>query len=166
MRRFCVRAAVLSVVLAAALLAGLVRSGTPVGPVHAQAVKDTARVVIVDSNATFSPANEYLGQWGFAPSHVTVTQGEPIEFDNPAGNFFPHTVTSITWSGSPTSRTLTVGAAFNSSPTNDAFLTPGTSFTLDTSTLQPGQYLYFCSIHPWMVGTITVTAPDASATPQ
>ena len=33
---------------------------------------------------------------------------------------------------------------------------PGSSFVLDTSTLDAGQYVYYCTIHPWMVGTFTV----------
>jgi len=80
-----------------------------------------------------------------------------LEFDNPAGNNFPHTVTSITWTGQAPDRTLASGQAFNSSPTRADYIMPGSSYILDTSTLMPGQYLYYCAIHPWMVGTFTVT---------
>lgn len=128
---------------------------------HAQTVKNIAHVAIIDSAVTFDAAGiEYEGAWGFGPEHVQVTQGEPIEFDSSSSNNYPHTVTSITWSGTPNDRTLISGAAFNSTPSADMRLMPGSSFTLDTSSLNPGQYVYYCTIHPWMVGTISVTAPQ------
>ncbi|MHB8574774.1 MAG: cupredoxin domain-containing protein [Dehalococcoidia bacterium] len=145
-------------VAAAAVTAGLAIGGGSGshGLVHAQMVKDTARVVIVDGNDSFTPGNDFLGNWGFAPGHVAVHQGETIEFDNSAGNAFPHTVTSITWTGAAPDRTLVSGDTFNSSPTKADYVMPGSSWVLDTSTLDPGQYVYYCAIHPWMVGTFTV----------
>jgi plastocyanin len=138
-------------------LAFVVGGGGSAGQhVRAQAVKDSARVVMIDSNASFTPGNEYLGPWGFSPAHTAVTKGEQIEFDNPMGNYFPHTVTSITWTGMSPDRVLASGTAFNSSPTREQYLMPGASFVLDTSTLDPGQYVFYCSIHPLMVGSITV----------
>jgi plastocyanin len=124
--------------------------------VQAQAVKDAPRVTIYDSNVNFTAGNPAEGEWGFAPVHIAVTQGTPIQFDNPASNNFPHTVTSIGWSGTAPDRTLTSGVQFNSSPTKDAYIMPGGTFTLDTSALDPGQYDFYCTIHPWMVGTLTV----------
>lgn len=124
--------------------------------VQAQTVKDASRVTIYDSNVNFTPGNPAEGEWGYAPVHIAVKQGASIEFDNPASNNFPHTVTSIGWSGTAPDRTLTSGVQFNSSPTKDAYIMPGASFTLDTTTLDPGQYDFYCTIHPWMVGTLTV----------
>src|SRR5207249_4883363 len=80
----------------------------------------------------------------------------------PAGNTYPHTVTSITWTGMAPTRTLTSGLLFDSSPTREQYLLPGDSFTLDTTTLDPGQYLYYCTLHPWMVGSITVAPAETS----
>jgi hypothetical protein len=54
-------------------------------------------------------------------------------------------------------RTLTHGAAFDSSPTREEVLMPGSSWSLDTSSLEAAQYLYYCWLHPWMVGSITVS---------
>ncbi len=140
-----------------AVLVGAAGSRHPSASGQAQQAKDTPRVAMFDSPVNFTPGNEYEGSWGFTPAHLAVHQGEQIEFDNPVGNNYPHTVTSITWSaGPPPHRQLTVGAAFDSSPTPDQYLMPGGSFVLDTSTLDPGQYLYYCTIHPWMVGSITV----------
>jgi len=119
----------------------------------------TPRVTIVQNDAGFTPADaDGLGEWTFAPSHLEVTQGEQIEFDNPATSTVPHTVTSITWSGMPPTRTLASGEKFDSSPTRDTLIQPGQAWTLDTSTLDPGQYVYYCTLHPWMVGTFTVVA--------
>lgn len=84
-------------------------------------------------------------------------KGEKITFDNPAGNNRPHTVTSITWSGTAPTRTLESGTKFDSSPTLEMRITPGNSFTLDTTDLDAGNYVYYCTLHPWMVGTFTVT---------
>lgn len=47
-------------------------------------------------------------------------------------------------------------------------------FTLDTSTLEYGEYKYFCSVHPWMTSTLiieepvntTVIIPDGAGVPQ
>lgn len=146
------------VVLGAVGLAFAASSGDRAGrPAIAQVAKDMPRVIMFDSNASFTAGNDYLGAWGFMPAHLTVTQGEQIEFDNPAGNNFPHTVTSITWNGQAPDRSLTSGQLFTSSPTRDDYIMPGAAFVLDTSTLMPGQYVYYCVIHPWMVGTFTLT---------
>lgn len=126
---------------------------------HAQAVKNMARVTIFDSNTTFDASGiEKQGYWGFGPEHIDVHQGDMIEFDSSASNSFSHTVVSITWSGSPDARTLDSGTAFNSSPTRADEIAPGGSWTLDTTNLKPGQYVYYCAMHPWMVGTFSVEA--------
>ena len=98
----------------------------------------TPRVLMVDNDGGFTPGDPGTGQWGFSPAHITVMQGETIVFDNPAGNFRPHTVTSITWSGTAPTRTLESGTRFDSSPTRDALVTPGGSFALSTAELEAG----------------------------
>jgi plastocyanin len=126
-----------------------------------RAIAYNARVEIIDNDASFRPAGgPGIGLWGFGPDHIAVTQGDPIVFDNPAGNRQSHTVTSLSWTGSSPYRTLDAGAKFDSSPTKDQAIAPGNSWTLDTSTLDPGQYTFYCTIHPWMVGTFTVSAPQ------
>lgn len=118
----------------------------------------TPRVVMVDNDARigqqgFDPG---AGWWGFAPSHIEVWKGEKIVFDNPTGNFRPHNVVSIDREGGPFDFKLVAGARFNSSPTREALVNPGGQWTLDTTDATPGHYTYHCSLHPWMVGTITV----------
>jgi plastocyanin len=76
----------------------------------------------------------------YIPYHVTVSAGEEITWSN--DDSAAHTVTSGTPSDGP-------DGLFDSS----LFMAGGTfSVTLDES----GEYPYFCMVHPWMVGTITV----------
>ena len=124
--RPAVRWLAVPVVLGLALVAGSgVLAQQPSGP-------PAPRVVMFDNNGTFAPGDPATGQWTFVPAHITVSRGETITFDNPAGNFRPHTVTSITWEGQAPTRTLASGARFDSSPTRETLIMPGGSFTLDT----------------------------------
>ena len=151
MQRRTAQRALLAAVVGAILVAG---PGLTVGAQPPPAAVN--RVLMYDNGGSFMPGDPASGLWSFAPHHIQVTHGDSIEFVNPEGNRLPHTVTSITWSGQPPNRELTHGAAFDSSPTQADRLMPGSTWTLDTATLNPGQYLYYCWIHPWMVGSITV----------
>jgi plastocyanin len=126
---------------------------------------DTPHVTIFDSNSPpYNPIDGTTGGWGYAPNHVIVTQGQQIVFDNPASNFQPHTVTSLVFSQGDggNSTNVVAGTLFDSSPTRADRLAPGTSWTLDTSNLKPGQYEYYCSAHPWMLGSFTVLPASSS----
>jgi plastocyanin len=114
------------------------------------------RVTMIDNNAPTMGITAGRGEWGFAPSHVTVRRGESIVFDNPSTNFRPHSVTSISWSGTFANRVLESGKQFDSSPSAMELMMPGSTYTVETINLDPGYYLYYCVIHPWMVGTFTV----------
>jgi plastocyanin len=72
----------------------------------------------------------------FAPMNLSVPAGATVTWDNEDGE--PHTVVSV--SGDFRSQALDEKDHFS-----HQFTTPGT-------------YKYLCSIHPKMVGTITVTA--------
>lgn len=115
------------------------------------------RVVIVDNDGSFTPGDPGTGMWGFSPAHLTVTKGETIVFDNPAGNFRPHSVTSLRRTGMAPTFVWESGTLFDSSPTPMELIRVGMSYTLDTTDLNPGTYVYYCNLHPWMVGSITVT---------
>ena len=76
----------------------------------------------------------------YIPYHVTVSAGEEITWSN--DDSAAHTVTSGTPAGGP-------DGIFDSS----LFMAGGTfSVTLDSA----GEYPYFCMVHPWMTGIITV----------
>jgi plastocyanin len=149
-----VRVVLASAVVGASLVGGVLG-------VSSSASAATARVQIIDNDGP-TPAqgiDHRTGQWGFAPAHITVMKGEPVVFDHQAGNFRPHDVTSISNAGTGSAPVLEAGAKFGSGTAMEDWLRPGSSWTLDTNAVDPGHYPYFCSLHPWMVGTITVLSP-------
>ena len=115
-------------------------------------------VTMIDNDAPAVNQGIDMGQayWGYGPQLVHVKKGEQITFMNPASNKRPHSVTSISLGGMPFENSLVAGGKFDSSPTREALVTPGNSWTLDTATLDAGNYAYYCRIHPWMVGQVTV----------
>jgi plastocyanin len=114
--------------------------------------------VFVDNDAP--PVNQGIdakqSAWGYGPTQIVVTKGEMVTFMNPADNKRPHSVTSLSLAGPSFENGMAAGAKFDSSPSRETLVTPGNSWTLDTGTLDPGTYAYFCRIHPWMVGEVTV----------
>ena len=80
-----------------------------------------------------------IKNFAFDPSQLTVKTGTVVKWTNQDGA--PHTIVSDT--GSP--------AAFSSDS-----LSSGASYTFTFT--QPGTYMYHCSIHPSMKGTIMVTS--------
>jgi len=119
---------------------------------------DGPMISFVDNDAP--PASQAIdarqSAWGFSPSQLVVKKGEQVMFMNPESGKRPHSATSITPGGQAFENALTAGAKFDSSPAREALVTPGNSWTLDTSTLDPGNYAFYCRIHPWMVGELTV----------
>jgi plastocyanin len=85
------------------------------------------------SDATIS-----ISEFMFAPTALTVVAGTTVRWKNLDPE--PHTVRSV-------------DTSFRSDPLdqNDSF-----TFKFD----KPGTYRYVCSIHPQMVGTIVVQAPN------
>jgi plastocyanin len=148
---------VYSIAAALAMSASLSLAGTPT------ASAEDKTVMIVDQEAPQTPGNNEQGSWGYAPFHISAAVGDKITFVQGETAFRPHTVTSVTWEGQGVEKTLTAGALFNSSPTRETTLTKGQSYVLDTAPMQPGQYLYYCALHPWMVGTISLMAPAVEA---
>lgn len=118
----------------------------------------TVTVTIYDNDAPLPSGGFDPGQgwWNYAPSHVQVQQGEPIVFNNAASNRWPHTVTSLDRSGTSYAPTFTAGGRFDSSPDQASNVPVGGSWTLDTGSLPPGNYAYYCRLHAWMVASISV----------
>jgi plastocyanin len=113
-------------------------------------------VTIFDNAASGMGFNRDQAFWGFGPYHVEARQGATVAFYNPDTNAHPHTVTSLVREGSPFANRVAVGSLFDSSPNQADLIAPGGAFRLDTSRLAPGQYPYFCKLHPWMTGFVTV----------
>lgn len=85
-----------------------------------------------------------VGDNFFDPASVTVTTGSTIIWKNMGTH--NHTATS----GSPSARS----GLFDSGP-----LSPNQSFQQTFST--PGNFAYFCTVHPEMTGMIIVQAPSS-----
>jgi len=93
-----------------------------------------ASTVSSEPSAQEQQANVHISAFLFDPPSVTVNAGESVTWMNTDG--VPHTSTAAAehrWGG-----LMYLGEAF--------------TYTFD----EPGQYLYFCEMHPAMAGTINV----------
>ena len=84
------------------------------------------------------------GNPAYVPPDLSVKKGETVTVVN--DDNAPHTATS---GNGPED----AGQVFDTS-----LIMAGDSGTIDTSTLEAGEYPYFCTVHPFMKGTLTVTA--------
>ncbi len=86
------------------------------------------------------------GNPSFTPATLTVKKGAVITVTNT--DTAPHTSTS----GSDPS------APNNGKSWDTSLIMPGKSAKINTANLAPGNYPYHCTVHPYMKGTLTVTA--------
>jgi plastocyanin len=84
------------------------------------------------------------GNPAYDPDTITVKVGDTIAVDNEDST--PHTVTNGKDATDPN-----MGKLFDTSIIN-----AGDSSEIVTTDLQPGEYPYFCAVHPYMTGTMTV----------
>jgi plastocyanin len=84
------------------------------------------------------------GNPSYDPDSLTVKAGDTIAVDNE--DSAPHTVTNGKDATDPN-----MGKLFDTSIIN-----AGDSSEIVTTDLQPGEYPFFCSVHPYMIGTMTV----------
>jgi cytochrome c oxidase subunit 2 len=84
------------------------------------------------------------GNPSYAPDTLTVKKGDVITVTN--DDTAPHTATSGTGPEDPNSAKL-----FDTS-----IIMAGDTAQIDTASLEPGDYNYHCTVHPFMKGTITV----------
>lgn len=85
------------------------------------------------------------GNPSYNPADLKVKKGDTIRVSN--ADTAPHTVTSGTGGDDPNS-----GKAFDSSIIN-----AGESAKIETANLAAGDYPYYCQVHPYMKGKLTVT---------
>jgi plastocyanin len=102
----------------------------------------TAVVSFPAASAQTTATEVKIDNFAFAPQRLTVKAGTAVTWTNE--DDIPHTVTS--------SNKVFRSKALD---TNDKF-----SFTFTT----PGEYKYFCSLHPHMTGAIVVEATTGGAT--
>ncbi len=111
---------------------------------HEMAFAATTQVSIV--NGASSKACQ-ISQTCYYPDQVQVEAGDAVTWTN--GDATTHTVTSVDSNGTPDgkfdSSTITAGQTF--------------SYTFNNA----GTYNYFCSLHPWMTGVITVQGFSVSS---
>lgn len=92
---------------------------------------------VVAQQTASAPTDEIaIDNFAFGPARLTIAAGTKITWVNHDEE--PHTVNSVEKAVSFKSAALDTGDQF--------------SFVFS----QPGAYKYFCSIHPYMVGTIVV----------
>jgi cytochrome c oxidase subunit 2 len=84
------------------------------------------------------------GNPAYDPAELSVKKGDVVNVVNNDNAI--HTATS---GNGPED----AGQAFDTS-----LIMVGASGTIDTSTIEAGEYPYFCTVHPFMKGTLTVTA--------
>ena len=81
----------------------------------------------------------------YSPNPIQVSVGTTVTWTN--NDAQPHTVTSGS-NGQPDNK-------FNSSPNFTPLLNPGQTFSFTFT--EAGEYPYFCTLHPNMVGTVSVS---------
>ncbi len=92
------------------------------------------------------PAGASLqGNVAYEPAELSVAQGDTVTVIN-ADNV-PHTVTSGTGLDDPDS-----GVSFDTS-----IMDAGATAEISTVDLSAGEYPYYCIVHPYMTGVLTVT---------
>jgi cytochrome c oxidase subunit 2 len=84
------------------------------------------------------------GNPAYEPNPLTIKVGDTIAVENK--DIAPHTVTNGKDATDPT-----MGKLFDTSIIN-----AGDSAEIVAAGLDPGEYPYFCSVHPYMTGTLTV----------
>lgn len=134
---------VVAVVIVAAVVGAVLTMGG--GP-----KRDTASTTEPTNTHTNSPTPEStpaekaqatnsvtIQDMAFSPANITVKAGTTVTWTNSDSD--AHTVTESDSKTGPNSGTLENGKSY--------------TFTYDT----PGTYQYHCTIHPSMMGTVTVT---------
>ena len=84
------------------------------------------------------------GSPAFDPATMTVKKGDKITVTNK--DTLPHTVTSGTGPSDPTT-----GKQFDTS-----IIEAGKTADIQTTSLNPGQYPFHCTVHPFMTGKLVV----------
>lgn len=100
----------------------------------------TAAAPVANPKIAISGSGGAYSSFGFSPATITIKAGSTVVWTN--NTAAPHTVTSD----------ANAPAAFNSG------MLSANGGTFKFTFTKPGTYTYHCSIHPYMMGTITVVA--------
>jgi plastocyanin len=107
------------------------------GSTAAPATTATGPAITIPAGAA-TPGNP-----AYVPADLSVKKGETVTVVN--DDNAPHTATS---GNGPED----AGQVFDTS-----LIMVGASGTIDTTAIKAGEYPYFCTVHPFMKGTLTVT---------
>jgi plastocyanin len=97
-----------------------------------------------DITLTILEGSAIQGNPDYEPDELTVTKGNTIDVNNV--DTMPHTVTNGESSTDPNSAKLF----------DTGIIMGGESAKLDTSAIDPGTYPYYCIVHPYMTGNLTI----------
>lgn len=116
---------------------------TPIPSESTAATQDTEKPS-ADVTLTILEGSATQGNPSYEPESLSVKQGETVLVDNV--DAMPHTVTNGEGPSDSTS-----GKIFDTSIING-----GESAVLETTDVEPGTYTYYCTVHPYMTGSLTV----------
>jgi plastocyanin len=117
---------------------------TTTAPATPSAATTTTTTTAAAATLTIPNGASVQGNPAYEPTPLTVKVGDTIAVENK--DIAPHTVTNGKDATDPT-----MGQLFDTSIIN-----AGDSGEIVTADLNPGEYAYFCSVHPYMTGTLTV----------
>jgi plastocyanin len=100
--------------------------------------------VEADVTLTILEGSSIQGNPAFDPDQLTVKKGDIIQVNN--ADTLPHTVTNGESASDPTSAQI-----FDTS-----LIMGGESAILQTEEVDVGDYSYYCTVHPYMTGTLKI----------
>jgi len=109
---------------------------TPATPVQSASPPGKPLTILQGASVQGSP--------NFNPDTLTVKKGEKITVTNK--DTLPHTVTSGTGPADPN----------NAKQFDTSIIEAGKTADIQTTNLSPGQYPFFCNVHPYMTGKLVV----------
>jgi plastocyanin len=115
------------------------------GSTSAPATEGGGGAEAAGASLTIPEGASVQGNPSYEPDPLTVTAGDTVEVSNQ--DTVPHTVTSGTGPEDAES-----GSQFDTS-----IIDAGATAQVDAASLAAGDYPYYCSVHPYMLGTLKVS---------
>jgi plastocyanin len=112
-------------------------AGAEKSQINPASIKADAILTILEGAST-------QGNPAYDPKEMSVNKGDVIKVDNK--DTVPHTVTNGEGPSDPNS-----GKIFDTGITN-----AGEASIIDTKNIDPGDYLYYCTVHPYMTGNLKI----------
>ncbi|HJR47321.1 MAG TPA: cupredoxin domain-containing protein [Nitrososphaeraceae archaeon] len=120
------------------------QNATSAAPAQGQNATSAAPAGPPGSPLTILEGSSIQGNPSYDPATLTVKKGDKITVTNK--DTLPHTVTSGTGPTDPNS-----AAQFDTS-----ILEAGATADIETTTINAGEYPFYCTVHPYMLGKLVV----------